>query len=343
VDPRGRETDALGAAGSLARLTEATGTEFPALLAARRRTEERLLERRRALAALSIDPDAAIVLMGSWGRLEVTAGSDDDFMCLVDGAPRASDDVRPGIAETWEALGGTGRRPGKEDIFGVPAFSQDLRTIGLEDDGNLNLTRRLLLLLESRAAVGDDVAAKVKAEVLEAYLHELAKDYKPPRFLLNDVIRYWRTIAVDFEAKHRKRDGREWGLRNAKLRTSRPLLFASGLLPILECHRLPAIAIGPFLAEQFEATPTDRVSSCFLKQNRPDSGARAMAAYDSFISMLEDENARYELETLPYEDRNSSKPFQEAKRLGAEIHGSLLSLLFETQSLSALTREYAIF
>lgn len=119
MDPRGRETDALGAAGSLARLTEATGVEFPALVAARERTEKRLLGRREALASLRLDSDAAIVLMGSWGRLEVTGGSDDDFMCLVDGSPRAPFSLRlspylhsPGSTPSSESQApGAGFRP----------------------------------------------------------------------------------------------------------------------------------------------------------------------------------------------------------------------------------------
>lgn len=91
------------------------------------------------------------------GRLEVTNGSDDDFMCLVEGRPRPDEDVKPTIDRIWGALGSSGKRPGKEDIFGVPVFSDDLYTIGLEDDGNKNLTRRMLLLLESRSATGDAV------------------------------------------------------------------------------------------------------------------------------------------------------------------------------------------
>ena len=43
---------------------------------------------------------------------------------------------------------------------------------------------------------------------------------QPPRFLLNDVVRYWRTICVDFEGKDARAGGdRKWALRNAKLRT----------------------------------------------------------------------------------------------------------------------------
>src|SRR6478735_5541619 len=208
MDPRGRETEALAAAGGLTRLEAATGVTFPTLVAARERTERKLDERRRTLGAVERDEDVAVVLMGSWGRLEVTGGSDNDFMCLVDGHPRT--EIRPSVTQAWEKIGSHGKRPGNEDIFGVPAFSSDLRTIGLEDDGNKNLTRRMLLLLESRWALGEEAFCKVKREVLEDYLRDLDKDYHPPRFLLNDIFRYWRTIAVDFERKHRDRDGEEW-------------------------------------------------------------------------------------------------------------------------------------
>jgi hypothetical protein len=43
-------------------------------------------------------------------------------------------------------------------------------------------------------------------------------------------------ICVDFAGK--EREGRDkWGLRNAKLRASRKVLFAGGLIPVLECFR----------------------------------------------------------------------------------------------------------
>jgi hypothetical protein len=343
VDPRGRAPDALAAAGGLSRLEETTGTEFPALVAARERTERQLEERRLALREVEREEDVAVVLMGSWGRLEVTGGSDNDFMCLVDGDPRDEAEVRPSVEQAWKGLGSRGKKPGKEDIFGVPVFSSDLHTIGLEDDGNKNLTRRMLLLLESRCTLGEDVFLKVKQDLLQDYLRDLDKDFHPPRFLLNDVFRYWRTIAVDFERKHREREGEEWGLRNAKLRASRPLLFASGLLPVLECRRLRAAELPGFLAEQLDAPPLDRIAACFLRHERADAGARAMLAYDAFLAMLDDEEARAELEALAHQDRNSSKTFLRAKRHSDEIQEKLLSLMFETPELYAMVREYAIF
>lgn len=331
----------MAASGGLKRLSEAGGVDFPAIAAARARTERGLVERRETLAGLARHEDVAIVLMGSWGRLEVTGGSDDDFMCLVDADER--EEVEPGIEAIWEALGRHGKPPGKTEVFGVPVFSANLRTVGLEDDGNKNLTRRQLLLLESQVVAGEEVYREVKSGLLAAYLAEHRSDFRPPRYLLNDVIRYWRTIAVDFEAKHRDRHGEEWGLRNAKLRTARPLLFAGGLLPLLECHRVRAPDAKSFLADRLEAAPTDRVATCFLEYERVDSGVRAMLAYDSFLTLLDEPAARSELESLAVEDRDSSPVFAEAKRLGQEIRGALLSLLFETRELYELTREYAIF
>jgi hypothetical protein len=342
MDSGSGEAGSLAVAGSLERLSTEAGVDFPSLFAAQRRTEEALTERRRRLATLKVDGDAAIVLMGSWGRGELTSGSDDDFMLLIDGEER--EPVRPTIEEIWKVLGAKGKRPGREEVFGVPVFSHDLcNKIGLEEDGNKNLTRRMLLVLESVSALGDDRCRDVKAAVLGKYLDRAVKAYRPPRFFLNDVIRYWRTIAVDFEAKHRSRDGEGWGLRNAKLRTSRTLLFASGLLPLLECHLFDEEAIPGYLAQSFDALPTDRVAEAFLRHKHMDAGARVFGAYDEFLAMLDDDRQRAALEVVAMEDQEFFEVFGTAKRLGKEIRSGLLSLLFDTPALYPLTREFAIF
>ena len=57
-----------------------------------------------------------------------------------------------------------------------------------------NLTRRLLLLLESVAVLNEPVHRNCRQRVLAGYLDESVKDYRPPRFLLNDIVRYREAV-----------------------------------------------------------------------------------------------------------------------------------------------------
>lgn len=277
--------------------------------------------------------------MGSWGRAEVTSGSDDDFMVLVHGPENS--EVLPTIDAVSEVLH---HSPSKDGPFASPVFSEKLvQEIGLDDDDNKNLTRRLLFLLESTPVSGDDIYLTVLDEVLGRYMDGSVKAFRPPRFLLNDVVRYWRTICVDFAAKEWK-GPEKWGIRNAKLRTSRKILFAGGLIPVLECSRFDKPAMRPFLEAQRTKPPTDRIAQAFLEHAAIDEGARTLGAYDEFVGRMHQEDFREDLEKVTRDTAVDSTAFSEAGQIGKELQAGLLALLYEASpQLAKVVRDYAIF
>jgi hypothetical protein len=329
----------LDPAGALGRL----GAELPNLTAARERTLSAIAERRADLAGhghgLDLDPDASVVLFGSWGRHELTPHSDDDWALLVDGAPR--DGVAPADAALAERFGND-RAPGRTGVFGGRVFADDLTSrIGLDADSNANLTRRMLLMLESQPVANDAVHRRIWERVLDGYLADADRPYRPPRFFLNDLIRYWRTICVDFVGKERE-GGEKWGIRNAKLRTSRKVLFAGGLVPLLLTHRFTLAERRDYLAAQLAAPATDRLAAAFVDCGAPDAGIRALSAYDRWLGVLADENRRSELERLTKETAYASQVFRDVRRHAAELERGLLVLLFDTELLPHV-REHGIF
>src|SRR5215212_727991 len=113
----------MGEARGVARLEAATGAVFAHIAGARTRTERALDERRECFASMDLDAGATVVLMGSWGRRELTSESDDDFMVLFEGPLR--ENAQPAIDRVAAVLGA--RAPGREEIFGTHVWLEDLR------------------------------------------------------------------------------------------------------------------------------------------------------------------------------------------------------------------------
>jgi hypothetical protein len=325
---------------ALNELARRSGAQFECLAQARRHTREELQARITAVDHLGLPPASSLCLMGSWGRHEVVDGSDADWLLIGDaqrGRPQTLRALREWIESADPA-------PGQERVFGTYTNREKLITqIGLDRDSNRNLTRRILLLLESLPLTNHAYHETTRDALLERYVDDFVRDHRVPLFLLNDIVRYWRTVCVDFAGKEMTRDGEGWGLRNAKLRMSRKLLFASGLLPVLLCARLPRAEMRSFLARQLSTPATDRVAFAFLAADAADIGARALGAYDRFIALLGQPDARAQLKALRHEQWETSPLFAEIRTLGRSLHEALVALLFETQLFGRTAREYGVF
>ncbi len=312
-----------------------------------------------------VPADCSFVVYGSLARAEVTPGSDVDWTLLVDGqADPQHVAISHAITSSLEDL--AKRRPGVTAVFGGLTFSHDLiHQIGGEGDTNRNTTRRILLLLESREIGKGEVRDRVLRAILRRYLEEdhgyhALHDWrvKVPRFLLNDIARYWRIMAVDYATKRRDRDGRGWALRNFKLRMSRKLIFAAGLAMCLSCELAPSAALTaqpPNPAEFYGAlqdfligfsngTPLN-VLAAFALHFRAFEAARAIFdAYDRFLGILMDTNKRDHLGKLDIDDAIHDEVFIEARQIGTSFQDGLSKLFFATDdSLTRATQRYGVF
>ncbi|WP_366663872.1 nucleotidyltransferase domain-containing protein [Mesorhizobium sp.] len=95
--------------------------------------------------------EGCLVVFGSLARGEYTADSDLDWAVLIDGR---ADSFHLKIVHSLKHKLNEAKfnLPGPTAVFGGLVFSHDLvHAIGGEEDTNRNMTRRLLLLLESTA------------------------------------------------------------------------------------------------------------------------------------------------------------------------------------------------
>jgi len=304
------------------------------------------------------------VLFGSGGRFEVTSGSDPDWTLLVDGQANAKHQetaTRAGVAIDEIA----GKPPGREGIFGALAFSHSLiQYIGGQDDTNANLTRRILLLLESKAIGREDAHRRVVNAVLDRYL---ATDrgwmsghtpYGVPRFLFNDIARYWRTVTVDYAYRQWTRNNQGWALRRAKLRMSRKLTYAAGLMYCFrlagESREVPMSELDSgwklrgieTLSGLTMSTPLDILADAFMTAPPLHAvGRHAFDSYDRFLGVLDNRDTREHLDTLPVDGAGSDEQYQFLRDLGERFQDSLSTLFIRDgrSRYPRLIEEYGVF
>ena len=344
-------------------LRDQLGAEWPWILASREKSAAMMERLRRELDTPHLTPaDTTLVVFGSLARGEFTDGSDIDWTLLVDGmAASYHQDAARRISGRLEEM--KLAAPSSRGPFGSMTFSHDLlHNIGGDDDTNRNTTQRLLLLLES-APVGREHAAydRVVSSVLARYVEEDIvgpgdSAYRVPRFLQNDVARYWRTMAVDFAHKRRVR-GQGWALRNAKLRLSRKLMYTAGLVTCFSCDSAfrartrsqpwhEAQQVEDYLAGLVRTTPLDIMAGVVLSYFGELSGAARVlfGAYDEFLGMLHDERIRKHLKALSDTAADGDVVYKRVRKVGNEFQDALTDIFFVCDTpLRELTIRYGVF
>ena len=352
---------------SVTRLAKECGAAWPGYGKAAKATKGAEDKLRKALEAgmpdgRFLDTDSSLVICGSFARREMTDESDYDWTLLIDGVVNTHHaDFAKDVFNSLSAAGLV--KPGSSGTFGNLVFSHDLvHRIGGGADSNLNLTRRMLMLLESRPFypgggyssphVWNNTMTNILKRYFEQDVHfSTTGKCQVPRFLLNDLTRYWRTICVDYAAKHREQDGYKWALRNAKLRLSRKLIYASGLAFCLSCELDPPTEDSGLFADHFPTDPQAFIASAMRFAQTPsleylaafvnafvdDAGKRQRVAtlifgsYNEWLLLMADKKARTSLETLSHEKAKGDVHFEKVRRIGADFAKGLQLLFFNRE------------
>lgn len=277
-----------------------------------------------ALKALrqSLEPivssNAVALTCGSYARRDATIGSDLDFYVLVpdliEQEPEWFKAAKAAIAEVVRkppAAGGA-----FESLIQIEGL---LNNFGGDKDTNQTITRRMLYLLEGEYLTNEAAFKDIRRQIIERYVSGTREDHHITQYLLNDIIRYWRTITVDYAYKTQEAN-KPWAIRNIKLVFSRKLIYASGLFSVAMTADRSHRAKVDILEELFSMTPIQRmVHICGESRTRG-----LVTSYDMFLGRIDDEKIRGHLETLSKDDRDSDEIFRELKNEGYRFASELL-------------------
>jgi len=300
-------------------------------------SEFQLSKIRDRLKELSLDNVALLVCCGSYARREASAQSDIDYVMVSDDTETASDlneRVRSEISSIVP------NSPSEGGAFGKPVSrSEILDKIGGDDDSNKNITRRILLLLEGEWLFNEEGLRGFRREILDRYIGEGMTDHQLALFLLNDIIRYYRTVAVDYEFKISGNGiPKPWAIRNIKLVFSRKLLYASGLFSIAMTADRARDEKIEMLEDLFDRPVMKRmIKICGKAAMEP-----VLTSYNFFLEKLEDPETRKCLETLEIEKRNDPV-FRAIKNEGHHFTRELLKVFESTFDSTHPIRRAVIF
>jgi hypothetical protein len=188
-----------------------------------------------------------------------------------------------------------------------------------QDDSENLFTTRLLLLLESKPLAGEATHRSAVDQVLNMYFRDGTrgrKDFRP-LFLLNDILRYWRTLCLNYE-RDRANPGKPWWKRNLNLKFPRKLTIFSSVLALITARMASADdfrAIVHFTPHERLAFALDALDDARLQA----SYAEVLDDYESFLAAKSHQEFEEDREP-PLAEFN-----QKALRLDTFLHTILLS------------------
>lgn len=266
-----------------------------------------------------------LAVAGSLARKEASEASDLDLIVVT---ADKTNDTAHAVIEKWrselcETLALEKHNP--RGVFAAPLPLAKIQgSAGSENEPYARAAIRVLTLLESDWIFNQDSHSTLVDKIVDEYSYDVKSD---PRknfvFLMNDVIRYFRTVCVNYQYTKSETEDGKWPIRNIKLRHSRVLMYFSMIAAIGLLSRDHSEQKIYALRNLIELPPLKRLFVCYSLSNDM-SFYKVAGLYDVFLDMLSDSGSRTELKGLEYTDRYRSRVFSHLKATSDALCSELL-------------------
>lgn len=285
-------------------------------------TARRILQ--KELAASSLKGRYCIVAVGSYGRYEASIESDLDIYIIY--VKSVSKETIKAVRRVIKAMTKAANIKMSKGFKSI-SIEEMHKNIGGKNDTNPLITNRILFLLESECLYGQHFYSSAYRKILKKYLNDFLKFGKQaPRFLLSDIIRYYRTICVDYEFKITEKN-KDWAIRNIKLRFSRKGLYFGGIAILLNSMNKRDIDKYKYIYKNLRLPFADKISHILLEQQKTREHANILSLYADFLAAISEKDTRHHLKKLHKSDRDKDKKFHSLEKMAKDFNDSLRELL----------------
>lgn len=282
------------------------------------------------ISELTLTAGLAIYVVGSYGRHEANSQSDIDLFFVADdmnGGYQPNKLTKTLIDANLIRIMRELRFPefsNDGEYLEVHSLKQMLSNLGgREDDFSNCFTARLLLLLESKPIYNVSTYQRIVNEIVHTYFrdyHDHDQEFRPI-FLVNDILRYWKTLCLNYEHKRNIQSEEpvkkaKNHLRNLKLKFSRMLTCFSMVIPLcIEPHNKP-----DQIVRLCKLTPLERLQEVVEnKAELAESYNQILEHYAWFLETVGDEKIE---KWISMRD-NREEAFSKARLFGKVIYDFL--------------------
>lgn len=276
---------------------------------AKRKTysNDRIQELKARMESVFSNPNISIFVMGSLARREAGKKSDLDLF-VVSKKPVSKLDQIDIFSNLIEINADLGFPPFSNDgqFLVVHQLEEMKMSTGSPEDDYHNLfTARMLMILESEVLYNPKLHEEILSEIISHYLRDrkMHEDFKP-LFLLNDLLRFWRTLCLNYEVIRHDQD-RPWRKKNINLKYSRMITVFSTVSSIISQKKLNEEDIYKLCAN----TPFERlaIALSYLQEDYTSEFDELLGHYKIFLDAKENDDIEQNPELKNQLDRNADR------------------------------------